>query len=282
MEHRRTIGFAAALAVALAAALAAPAPAEAQIVDLTIDGDTATAEVALPGGFDAALTIAFEEAVGLSAANLGLDAEVVSPTSLALLARLPQLASVPAAFPVLVTIEPPATGGLSFSGLVTVELYTHDLVYTAGTPLRLFSAPAGGAFRDVTDEVSSGSYRVRGSKGDFSEFLIVADTRPIDTVIGGKLTAAEDLLDEHWSAIDSTLASQLDTRLSNARSSWQNGDTVAALSHVESFLDKLEKAGPSDVPDVWRSARDLDNVEGLLRAAGETLHFSLTLKRNQL
>lgn len=278
---RRATVSAAALVAALAALAAAPAAA-ADVLGVTIDGDTASARIELPGGIAADLTITFENAIGLSAANLGLDAELVSVSDLTLLSRLPQLASIPTAFPVLVTIEPPATGGLSFSGLVSVGLYTHNLMYTAGTPLRLFSAPLGGSFVDVTDEVSSGSYRVRGAKGDFSQFLIVADTRLVDTVIGEKLTRAENLLDTHWNAIDSTLAAQLDGHLAGARTSWEGGQTVAALSQVESFLKKLEKADGSDVPDVWRSARDLDNVAGLLRAAGETLHFSLTLKRNNL
>jgi len=273
----------AAVLVASVATLAPAAPAAATgIADVTIDGDTATAEISLPGGIAADLTIAFESAVGLTEANLGLDAVLVSLTDPTLLDRLPQLASIPAGFPVLVTIEPPATGGLSFAGLASVGLYTHNLAYTAGTPLRLFSAPLGGGFRDVTDEVSSGSYRVRGGKGDFSEFLIVADVRHVDTVIAEKLGRTEALLDEHWSAIDSTLASQLDGHLASARSSWEGGQTTAALSHVESFLKKLEKASASEVPNVWRSARDLDNVGGLLRAAGETLHFSLTLKSNNL
>lgn len=280
-QYRRTTAVAVAGVAALLAALSA-APAAADVLDVTIDGNTASARIELPGGIAADLTIAFDGAVGLSAANLGLDAQLVSVSNLTLLSRLPQLASIPTAFPVLVTIEPPATGGLSFSGLVSVGLYTHNLMYTAGTPLRIFSAPLGGNFVDVTDEVSSGSYRVRGAKGDFSQFLIVADARPVNTVIGEKLTRAENLLDTHWNAIDSTLASQLDGHLASARSSWQGGQTVAALSHVESFLKKLEKADGSDVPDVWRSARDLDNVAGLLRAAGETLHFSLTLKRNNL
>jgi len=272
----------AAALVAGVAILVPAAPAAGGIVEVTIDGDTATAEISLPGEIAADLTIAFEDAVGLTEANLGLDASLVSVTDMTLLARLPSLASIPAAFPVLVTIEPPTTGGLSFTGLASVGLYTHDLLYAAGTPLRLFSAPVGGAFVDVTDEMSSGSYRVRGGKGDFSQFLIVADVRHVDTVIEEKLGRTEDLLDEHWSALDSTLGSQLDTQLSSARTKWQLGQTAAALAHVENFLDKLEKASSSEAPDVWRSARDLDNVEGLLRAAGETLHFSLTLKSNNL
>lgn len=280
MQHRSTALAAAGLAAVLS--LAPAAGSAADLLGVSVEGDTVTARIELAGGVDADLTIVFEEAIGLSAANLGLDAELVSPGDLALAARLPQLASIPAAFPVLLTVEPPATGGLSFSGTVSVELYTHDLVYTAGTPLRLFSAPSGGAFRDVTEEISSGSYRVRGSKGDFSELLIVADARAVDTVIGDKLSRAEDLLAEHWTAIEPNLADQLDGHLVSARSAWQNGQTVAALSHVESFLKKLEKATAAEVPDVWRSARDLDNVGGLLRAAGETLHFSLTLKRTGL
>lgn len=280
-KDRRASVFAAALVSALLALAAAPGAA-ADVLAVTVDGDIATARIELPGGIAADLTIAFESSVGLSEANLGLDAELVSVSDTTLLSRLPELASIPAGFPVLVTIEPPATGGLSFSGLVSVGLYTHNLIYTAGTPLRLFSAPLGGSFKDVTDEVSSGSYRVRGATGDFSEFLIVADARLVDTVIGEKLVRAETLLDAHWNAIEPTFASQLDTQLASARADWESGEIVAALSHVEVFLKKLETADASTIPNVWRSARDLDNVAGLLRGAGETLHFSLTLKRNNL
>lgn len=272
----------AATLVALAILVSAAPATATGIAGVVIDGNTATAEISLPGGIAADLTIAFESAVGLTAANLGLDAVLVSVTDPTLAGRLPQAASIPVAFPVLVTIEPPATGGLSFAGVVSVGLYTHNLMYTAATPLRLFSAPLGGEFRDITDEMSSGSYRVRGGKGDFSQFLIVADVRAVDTVIAGKLARAEALLDEHWNAISSPLVQQLETHLDNARSSWQDGKTTAALSHVESFLKKLDKASAADVPNVWRSARDLDNVAGLLRSAGETLHFSLALKSNNL
>jgi hypothetical protein len=36
----------------------------------------------------------------------------------------------------------------------------------------------------------------------------------------------------------------------------------------------------SAIPNVWRSSRDLVNAAGLLRAAGETLRFSLGLQTN--
>src|SRR6267378_5653233 len=50
----------------------------------------------------------------------------------------------------------------------------------------MLPASAGGPFRDVTRFVGIGSSRAQASAGGFSEFLIVADARPIDTVIASK------------------------------------------------------------------------------------------------
>ena len=102
-----------------------------------IDGNVATADVAI-GSASATLTIRFENVVGLSAENLGLSAKLVDPLA-PLASRLASGVSLPAALPLVVKISPPASGGLSFSGVVSVELYTHDLQFTVGSPFRLFS-----------------------------------------------------------------------------------------------------------------------------------------------
>ena len=39
----------------------------------------------------------------------------------------------------------------------------------------------------------------------------------------------------------------------------------------------MEDHSGSDIPEVWRAARDLDNVAGYLRAGADTLRFSLNL-----
>lgn len=257
--------------------------AAAAIVDPVIDGNSLSANIEL-GLVEADLRIEFEQVVGLDVENLGLSAELINPTSPALLSRLeaPLNNSLPGAFPVLVRIQPPASGGLSFSGVVTIELYTHNLQYAAATPLRLFSAPDGGEFRDITESMSSGSYRVRGGKGTFSEFLIVADLRASSVVVDNKFAALSTLLYNYSSQIDSTVFASLQTQLGAAESAWDNNDAVESIANIEAFIATVENAGSSEIPDVWRSARDIDNVAGELRAQANTLRFSLTRASNGL
>jgi hypothetical protein len=55
------------------------------------------------------------------------------------------------------------------------------------------------------------------------------------------------------------------------------GNTTAAISDLDVFTATVELHSGSDIPDVWRSAHDLVDVAGLLRAGGRTLRFSLNL-----
>jgi hypothetical protein len=270
-------------------ALASAAAARAQgISNLVISGNQVTATLDLPG-ISADLTLTFEQVVGLSAANLGLSAQLVNPADsgyAALLARFPApaaqlaasgLATLPAAFPVLVRVQPPASGGLSFSGIQALEIHTHNLDLTANCPLRLFSAPAGGAFHDITSTMGIGSYRVRGSGGSFSEFVIVADTRPLATVVNLKFDALGNLLSTYGDAIPAPLLSDLTHQLQAARAFYQAGDNVNAANAVAGFADTVRRNSGTAIPDVWRASGDLPNVAGRLRAAAGTLSFSLSL-----
>lgn len=260
---------------------AAPATAGG-IVGAKVEGDALEAKIRLPGGVGADLTVAFEQVVGLSPESLGLSADLLDTADLtALASRLPSsLVSVPAGFPVLLTIEPPQAGGLSFSGVASIELYTHALTFLPGCPFRLFAAPLGGAFTDITESNSGGSYRAGGRKGEFSEFLIVADVRAVDDVIDVKFSRLGQKLTSHASAIDPTVYADLVAILDAAETAFDSGDTVGAIAAVETFADTVEAHSGADVPDVWRSARDLTNVAGDLRAAASTLRFSLLLKTN--
>src|SRR6185369_12584881 len=144
MSHRRLV--AAALPVFALLGILLPSAAGAQLAPpsagptVTIDGNKASVTLAA-GGVSVDLTLTFEQVVGLNAANLGISARVVSPSER--VGRMPDatLTSLPAGFPLMVTVEPPATGGLSFSGVTNVEVHTHDLSFTADSPLRLFKAP---------------------------------------------------------------------------------------------------------------------------------------------
>lgn len=257
----------------------------AGIINPVINGNKVEATVSVAGAYEAALTIEFENSVGLSVDNLGLSAELISVTNSSLINRLPEpsLMGIAGGFPVMITIDPPADGGFSFQGVAAIELYTHNLSYDPAVPLRLFSAEIGGDFRDITELVASGSYRTRGGKGQFSQFLIALDGRSTDTVIQAKFDRAGDLLGSYQSDMPASLHGTLSGLLNDAESAYDLGNTAQAIDFIDQFRDAVSNAADGgEIPDVWRSARDIDNVDGLLRAAASTLRFSLTLASNQL
>jgi hypothetical protein len=264
------------------AALAAPAPAAAAIVDIVIDGSEIRFGVSLPGGIAADVSLEFEEVVGLSAANLGLGVEVINPLNLGFRARMPSGTSLPLALPILLRIEPPASGGLSFSGTANLEIHTHNLLFTALSPLRLFAAPVDGQFEDVTAGMGMGSYRAWGSRGDFSEFIIAIDLRSIDAVARGKFDSLQALLAEHEALITPAVFETLEDLVNAAEADYLAGSYVEAADTVAAFESAVEAASGSDIPDVWRSARDLVNVAGKLRGAADSLNFSIQLRRSSL
>jgi len=258
--------------------LAATAPAEvAAAVHLKVNGNSVTGDVSLPGGIEADVTLSFENVVGLNLANLGLSVQRIDLLDPTFLARLSG-ASVPAAFPLLIRIEPPANGGLSFSGVATLEIHTHNLQFTTNCPLRLFKAPLGGPFEDITAGMGVGSYRARGTSGGFSEFILVADPLPIDQVIAGKFNRLQTLLERYDGSMPEALYADLEARLAAARAATSRGAIREASREIDGFLAVVEQHSGSDIPNVWRSARDVENVAGYLRAAATTLRFSLGLK----
>jgi hypothetical protein len=261
--------------------LAAPSAMADGIVDAQVQGDTLRAQIVL-GSTTASLTVEFENVVGLSAANLGLSAATLNPLDPGLLARLDPSVSIPAAFPVLIRIEPPASGGLAFSGVVSIEIYTHALHYVPGSPLRMFAAPSGGAFRDITTSEGGGSYRSGGTRGTFSEFIIVMDLNGLSTVINGKFAALSQLLTEYAAQMSSTAQAELQSLYSAALTAWEENALVDAIGHIEDFGVAVEQYGGDAIPNVWRSAGDLDNVAGELRALAATLRYSLTVASNAL
>jgi len=249
-------------------------------VELTVNGGKKVeAVIELAGGIEADFTISFENAIGLNENSIGLTAEVIDITNLNILNRLPSSldTNLLSAFPMLITVEPPAGQGLSFEGLVTVDIHTHNLEYTAGTPLRLFKAPLGGQFKDITMTMGSGSYRARGTTGKFSQFLILADLRLPTTVVNTKMNNLSSTLSGFSSEMSSATYTSLNSKLTEVQQSITLQNYVQASSKLNEFKQLVEAARGIDIPDVWRSSRDIDNVAGELMALANTLRFSLRL-----
>ncbi|MBT8096082.1 MAG: hypothetical protein HKN35_09090 [Woeseia sp.] len=267
-------------ALALGALLLAGTANAAGPLNVSVDDNVLSADLQVAGGFSAKLTVTFEDVVGLSAQSLNISATAVDPTDGALLSRLGlSSGAIPTAFPMLVQIEPDPARGLSFAGTVNVELYTHDLEFVAASPLRLYSAPLGGAFTDVTSSHGAGSYRSGGTKGNFSEFMIVVETRTPLQASGDKLAALRTMLNGYSADMDADTYDELSGLLSAAESAFAANSLVAAVTYAETFADAVEDEG-SAIPNVWGASHNLENVSGRLRAAAATLRFSLTLALN--
>jgi hypothetical protein len=260
------------------------APASAGLINLSVTGDEFTADIDLAGAIDGELTVEFEDSTSLSTSTIGATVELLGALDIvAVNGRMPTGSiALPTAYPVMVTIEPGTSSGLEFDGVVEIEVYTNDLTYVLGSTLRLFAAPLNGDFEDITHTHSSGSYRVRGSKGEFSEFVVVNDLRSTDTVIGVKIDRLRGTLEDHETDItSSTVYSTLEGYLDDVETEYDADDYADAIDALDDFIDEVETNSGSSIPDTWRAARDLDNVAGKLRSIAGTLRFSLVLKSNE-
>ncbi len=271
-------------ALLLACVVATPGVCLAQTTfPISVSGNTASVTIGLPGSLGIDLAIEFEEVVGLNPTALAVSARVISPLELGLIGRLLGVSTVtvPSALPVMIRIEPTSWSGLSFSGVATVSLHTHNLNLDLTAPLGLFSSSNGEPFREITRTVSMGSYRVDGSGGGFSDFIIARDTRPINTVINDKFGALQGLLSDHAGAMPAAVYTLLQQHLTQARTYFTLGQTSAAAGQITAFGSIVQAHSGEDIPDVWRAHDSRPNVAGLLRASADSLKFSLTVKANQ-
>ncbi|HVT33564.1 MAG TPA: DUF6689 family protein [Rhodanobacteraceae bacterium] len=252
------------------------------VVVTIVDGRKAKADITLakPGGGDYTAEFEIEfEAQGLENLTpecIGISADVLDAGEIAdVEGRLPHdWQTVDPAFPVRVTVEPPAGCGLSFENHYDVSLDTGDLVYAPFSVYRLVKAPIGGPFRYVTSAVTSGSVRSRGSSGGFSEFVMIKDASPSYAVdcrteysdIATRLRTAE---------ISPAVRRVLETDLAISRAAYEAGNYADAIARLAIFdAHSLASAGPA-LPNRWRSARDLDNVEGDLVGNTDNLRFMM-------
>ena len=258
--------------------LSTVATAQSLPVSVNTSGNTANVVIGLPGQTLAEVSLAFEDVSGLNASSIGVSAERISISDPALLARLPDinLLQPSALLPVLITIEPPSQGGLSFRDTGRIEVHTHALAYTVGSSFRLLKAPLGGAFRDITDEIAQGSVRARGTYGGFSQFLIVTDLRATDDVIDVKI----DALRARVASLPIGERPVFTALLNEVESSVADGDFSAALAAIDAFRGRAASRGGQQLANEWRATRDADNQAGELVAGAATLRFSVAYLRD--
>jgi hypothetical protein len=249
-------------------------------VPLSIMGNEAVGAFDI-GGIGADLKIGFENVVGLTSSALDVTATLVNPVDPAILSRLPAggLVGIPVAFPVVLRISPSASSALTFEGPYNVSLHTHNLRLDPNVPFSLFKSSDGGPFKDITRSEGRGSYRDDGSGGDFSEFLIAIDVRPIETVVAGKFDDVQALLNSNSDIIPPDILATMQANLSLARTLYQSGAIREAIVAMTAFSRYVKAHSGEDIPDVWRAnCSPLSNVAGLLRSGADTLRFSLDRK----
>lgn len=267
--------------LAVGALCAASALANAQsAVPVLVDasGNDASIVIGDPLNPLADVTLVFQDASGLSPASLGVSVQQVSLADPSLLARLPDanLNTLPAALPLLITIEPPANGGLTFRDTGRLEIHTHALAYAPGSAFRVFKAPLGGNFRDVSDEIAQGSVRARTTYGGFSQFLVVTDLRPTGVVINEKIAYLRDRI----GALPLSERQPFTTKLDMAQTAIATGDYAAALGAIDDIRARAEARAGSFLANEWRATRDVTNHAGELVAGAATLRFSVAYLRD--
>jgi hypothetical protein len=255
-------------------------PASAQVsVPMTVVGNTASGSINL-AGIGAEITLRFDDVSNLSSSTLGVTARLVDPLDPTLLSRLPdptQL-SIPASFPLMITIEPPALGGLSLRNTVSVEIHTTLLAYSTGTALRLFKAQLHGPFEDITTAIEPGSVRARGATPEFSQFLILVDTRDRFEIAESKLTALESRASGN--VADSTARTVLLDQLAIVRDALEAEDYGAAVAATDTFVSLAGSYAGSTIANQWRALRDQQNIAGALVSEATSLRHALTVLRD--
>ena len=262
-----------ALSLCAQAALALDLPVSVNVV-----GNVATAQIGNPANPIAELTLSFDDASGLTPASLGIRASTIDITDPNLLSRLPdpRLVRLESGLPLLVTIEPPANGGLTFRRSGRFELHTHALAYSLGSNFRVFKAPIGGQFRDTTEEIAQGSVRARSRYGGFSQFLIATDLRETGAVVAEKIASLRARVASLPSSEQPAFTAQLDT----VESAVASQDYTTALAAIDLVSDRAQARAGNGLLDEWRATHDADNQAGELLAGAATLKFSVSYLRD--
>lgn len=276
-------------------------------VTVSTSGNQAFANISLSDGsntYVADVTITFDGVVNLSAAELNLSAQLVSPTDPAIVARmpacLPALAcvSVDPAFPVLITVEPltvpwlfasgfedasaTSPGNLGFLNTYDVLVETSDLPCTANnvgdpcqsTPYRLFKSPLNGNFEDISTSVDKGSVRARGSGGTFSQFMVVSDER-LSALVASSVKSPALRARIQTATLTTAVRGDLLTLLDGVDAALALSDYTTALTDLNAMIVEIQAHAGVDVANAWSSDHTLVNDAGELLSLANTLAYSI-------
>jgi len=257
------------------------------VVVTIIDGRKAKADITLPnpngGNYTAEFEIEFERdgLENLTVECIGITADVLDAAEITdVNARLPHgtghggTQKIDPAFPVRVTVEPPTGCGLTFRNGYDVEIDTPDLVYVPGSKYRFMKAPIGQMFQYVTGAVTSGSVRVRGGGGGFSEFVLIEDTAP---QYAPDCNNEYDYIEQRLrdASLSPTARRTLEVDLARSRAAYEAGDFATAIALLAPFEGHCAEYAGEGLPNQWRSTRDLDNVEGDIVGRSDNLRFMM-------
>ena len=237
-------------------------------------------QLVTPAGKRLDVILSFPNEVGDTTDAFEITAVDINYRDPAYLNRLPRNVTIPSTFPVLVNITPRPGTRPAFRGAFTVELRTRDLELVNNSPLRLFKAPhRQGEFVDVTDSLGIGSYRVSGTGGGFSEFLIVNDKRSTQQVIVDKFDRLEDQLAAVAPQITSpTVLGELQDLLASARSFANRRKQTQAIDTLEEFIAVIGDNSGEAIPDLFIHG-NRDSAAGLLTAGAKSIQLTLTLQK---
>jgi hypothetical protein len=93
-------------------------------------------------------------------------------------------------------------------------------------------------------------------------------------VIGSKMDRLDSILAANAGAMPTGVQSDLAAQLATVRSHSAAGSEATAISDLDTFIAAVRSHAGTDIPNLWRSARDVTNVAGQLIAAAQTLQFS--------
>lgn len=256
-----------------------------------LDANTAQADVSLTDAsshtYTATVTITFDNAVNLSAGSLNLTAQLVDPLNPP---TLPIGVTVDAAFPVIISVEPPVplflngfesnqtgNGQLSFFNTYELDIHTTDLACSSSaSKYRLYKAPHGSnLFADVTYNIYSGSVRARGRGGAFSQFLVAKDQQVLLTVALDKVAALSTRL--LASGITGALLTSLTSLVANVLLDVLTLNIGGAITSLDNFIVSVVAGAGTTIANEWTAGGTLTNDAGELLSLADTLRFTLTL-----